>query len=178
MIINTIPLLDSAQRRPDLLEHVHAIVVTPALAQQWLARNTHNRGLKPTSIDRFSTDMREDEWQWNGGTICWSEDGVPLDGQNRLHAIVEAGVDVPMLIVGDLPNDAQRDIDTGISRKLGDVLTLRKEPNATSLAALIRVTSMRVAVVRSQLIHRSKQHFCYMPLLDPHPSPRDNVNPT
>ena len=67
------------------------VMVTPELAAEWLTHNTHNRGLKPIAIKRFAEDMTTGDWQWNGESIRFAADGTLLDGQNRLHAIVDSG---------------------------------------------------------------------------------------
>lgn len=177
-MINNVPDLSSANHRPELMSDVYAIDCTPEIAERWLSRNTHNRGLKTSSIARFVEDMQSGEWTWQGGTICWSSDGVLLDGQNRLHAIVRSGVTVPVLVVTNLAPESQRDMDTGISRKLADVLALNGEANASSLAAIVRACEQWESGQRRSIgAQGSTPVSRCMAFLGEHPEIRDIVLP-
>jgi hypothetical protein len=161
--------------RSDLLADVTVMDVTPAMASEWLTHNTHNRNPKTRSIDRFSSDMSVGAWQWAGSSICFAADGTLLDGQNRLHAIVKSGCTVPFIIVRNLPMQAQVDIDTGVSRKLADVLTLNGETNATTLAAILRSCAAWDRGARVSLFHGSEGGSISSSLafLAQHPETRD-----
>lgn len=126
--------------------------ITPALAKRWLRQNTHNRPLRERVVSGYAADMRNGDWVEDGQSIKFARGrvvllndpplrgGALLDGQHRLSAIVAAEVCVRMLVVTNLHDSAQEVMDTGAKRSLGDVLRLRGEPYAISLAA----TLMRV----------------------------------
>lgn len=154
------------------------VMVSPEIAAEWLTHNTHNRNLKPNAIKRFVADMLAGEWQWTGEPIRFAVDGTLIDGQNRLHAIVESGVTLPMLVIRGLPMDAQRDIDTGTPRKLQDVLKLNGEPNASSLAALLRAIDAWESGVRRSFKNVGSSHSKCLRLLADHPGIRDLVQPS
>lgn len=112
--------------------------ITPEVAREWLARNTHNRNMRKVAHERYMRDMLDGEWSFTGAPITFDYNGVLIDGQNRLTAIAESGVSVPAVVIFGLEPAAQEDTDTGIPRKFVDVLTLRGENNASHLAALVR----------------------------------------
>jgi hypothetical protein len=117
-------------------------LITPELAREYLTFNTHNRPLKPARVRAYAEEMRSGNWRCNGEAIKFGEDdsGQPIlfDGQNRLHAILEAKVPITMLVVRGLGVRDQEVMDTGVNRKLNDVLALRGESNSNNLAAAVR----------------------------------------
>lgn len=112
--------------------------ITPAVAELYLAKNTHNRTLRPTKIGQYASDMQAGRWRWNGSTIVFGHSGQMDDGQHRCHAVIESGCTVRMLVVRGAELGAQETIDTGIGRKFQDVLKLRGETQWVSLAAAVR----------------------------------------
>lgn len=113
--------------------------VTPDIAGEWLATNTHNRHLRKTLVEAYARDMREGRWQFTGEPIKFATDGTLLDGQHRLHAVVRAEVDLPLLVVRGLSPAAQDAMDTGSRRTTADALSLRGEKNAVVMSALAKM---------------------------------------
>jgi hypothetical protein len=114
--------------------------ITPDLATQWLRQNTHNRNLRERVVNGYAADMLAGAWVEDGQSIKFSVDGILLDGQHRLAALAQSGVTLRMLIVRDLPDTTQDTMDTGAKRTMADVLKLRGESYAITLAAgLLRV---------------------------------------
>lgn len=122
---------------------VELVNITPDMAAEMLTHNTHNRNLK-SKHRAYADDMALGAWSFTGAPITFDRHGVLLDGQNRLHGLILAGEDrpdlvVPMLVVRGLEPDAQDDTDTGVMRKLQDILTLHGEENPVTLAAVLRL---------------------------------------
>lgn len=115
------------------------VTVTPKLAEHLLARNTHNRGISKARVEQYAGDMRRGEWQLNGEAIKIAVDERILDGQHRLVAVLEADVDVQMLVISGLPHAAQETMDQGRNRTMGDVLKLRGEKSCNTLASAARI---------------------------------------
>lgn len=113
--------------------------VTPADAAEMLAANTKNRTLRRLLVETYAADMSKGAWQFTGEAVKIATDGVLLDGQHRLEAIVAAGVTIPMLIVRGLPRETQDVMDSGAKRTPADALRLRNEPNAVPLASVARM---------------------------------------
>lgn len=153
--------------------------VTPDLAAEWLVHNTHNRSLKRLAIARFASDMKNGDWRFNGEPIRFAIDGTLIDGQNRLHAIIESGCTVRMLVARNLPMEVQETTDTGTARKLPDILALRGEVNSSSLAALVRrVHGWKNGRRRSLGSGQDTSHLAMIRTLEEHPELRDLLQPS
>jgi hypothetical protein len=112
--------------------------VTPALAAKWLASNTRNRNLRPRAVANYARDMVAGNWHFNGEGIKFSTDGRLLDGQHRLAAVIEADTTVQLLVIWDLPEEAQETMDTGRKRLPQDMFALRGEINSGIVASVTR----------------------------------------
>lgn len=114
--------------------------VTPDVAQDWLARNTLNRRIRPRVVEGYARDMIAGHWRMSGEAIKFSKSGQLLDGQHRLQAVVASGATVPLLVVRGLEDAVQSVMDTGVARTAGDALRLRGDTgNYTRLAAAARL---------------------------------------
>lgn len=117
---------------------VEVVAVTPRLAQEWLGRNSSNRRLRDATVRGYAEAMSRGEWRAAAGEpIYFNEEGTLENGQHRLAAQVAAGATVTH-IVRRSSDGAQDVADTGIGRKLADVLRLRGEKNYAMLAATLR----------------------------------------
>ena len=113
------------------------ITVTPAIAEQLLAKNTNNRKVSAIGVAKIKRSLARGEWKLNGEAVKVSQDGRVLDGQHRLIACVESGIPFQTLIITGLPDDVQSTLDTGKSRSIADVLALRGVSNANHVAATV-----------------------------------------
>lgn len=113
--------------------------VTPEMAQSWLIANGRNRTLSASGVQRLVGVIQRGEWMPD------STDGVGLDtngavvnGQHRLHAVVEAGVPVTMLVVRDVDPSVIKVIDQGRGRTLTQWLQIDgRYPLPTQLASAV-----------------------------------------
>ena len=105
--------------------------ITPKLAAQWLSENNnHNRPIRTGHVNRLAEDMREGRWNEDGSPFRFNVNGVLMDGQHRLHAIVKSGETVRnCVVIRGLPEDSFHTIDTGAKRSLSDVLNISGEKN-------------------------------------------------
>ena len=179
-------VLSTAQDGP-----VYTLVdITPDLAKKWLAQNTHNRNLRERVVNGYAADMRDGNWVEDGQSIKFAKGdvvlldnppingGALLDGQHRLSAVVTAGVPVRMLVVSNLDDSTQEVMDTGAKRVLGDVLKLRGEQYAVSLAAvLMRVYQWKQGYRKNlkSAGHSRPTHRQLLEVLEQHPEVRRSV---
>lgn len=126
----------------DLFLDVEFAAITPEMAREWVGFNTHNRSLRARSVTAYAADMKNGDWHANGESIKFAADGTLLDGQHRLHAVIESDVTVKMLVVRGLPNQAQDTLDNGLKRTFADVLRLRGEAATVTLASVARRVAM------------------------------------
>lgn len=110
--------------------------ITPALAQQMLSRNTHNRALNLSHVDEYTRDMLSNNWHENGDGIRFDWTGTMVDGQHTATAIMRSGVTINTLVVTNLDPAVQATIDAGRKRSAADMFTLASEANSSILASV------------------------------------------
>lgn len=129
------------------------IDVTPLMAEQWLRENnTHNRKYYENTALGYEKDIKNDAWCVNNQGIGFDVNGVLIDGQHRLAAVVKAGRPVKMLVVTGLPErqgkaemPTQGTIDRVKVRSVGDNLSLvRGIDNANTKVAIANVIALKV----------------------------------
>jgi hypothetical protein len=131
---------------------IRLVDVTPEMAQRWLNEcNTHNRKKSESTIDAYSLDMKRGTWGLNHQGICFDEDGVLIDGQQRLEAIVRSGKTIRMFVFRNMPRNygennersTQDTIDGGRTRTVADRLVLSHGiENAGLKAAVVSVVAL------------------------------------
>lgn len=119
--------------------HIIPQTVTPDVALRFIEANTRNRPKRPAVVAKYANLMAKGEWRFNGDTIRIDRNGVLLDGQHRLHAIVESGVAQDMIVVSGLDPDVFTTIDVGAKRSAGDALALLGVANANDRAAAAKL---------------------------------------
>ncbi len=122
--------------------------VDDEMALAWLARTEelgfHNRRLSNQFIKRYAHAMREGRWQLNGETIILDESGALLNGQHRLHAVLEVTtsdegpVFIEMLVAQGVKRSTFQTMDQGVKRTAGQILGIGGISQGESLAALVR----------------------------------------
>jgi hypothetical protein len=115
------------------------ILVTPKVAEEWLAKNTSNRPLRDNYALFLAEEMVDGRWRQNTGeTIKFSKSEKLLDGQHRLQAVVVSGISIRFDVVFGLDDSIMDVIDTGLKRTAGDVLSLRGATHATLKASIVK----------------------------------------
>ena len=101
------------------------MTVTPELAKEWLTKNIeNNRNKSRSKIDAYAKDMRAGRWQLNGEAIRFNQSGKLVDGQNRLSAVIQAGVPVEMCVIIGV-SDEVNIYDCGWLRRPEHVLQMK-----------------------------------------------------
>lgn len=117
--------------------------VTPDKAREILTKqNTRNRSIRQTQVKKLATDILEGRWKLTSQAISIDIDGVLIDGQHRLAAVVQAGKTVQMLFATDCEPDTFDVIDTGLGRTAADVVGLAGGKRASIIAAGIKTTTL------------------------------------
>ena len=94
----------SPTRAADL--DLEIMTITPELAQEWLDRGGTNRKTTRRRIEAMTAAIQRGEWRLTGEAIKLDDEGRVRDGQNRLHAIVEAGIPVRSVVARGVGADA------------------------------------------------------------------------
>jgi hypothetical protein len=113
------------------------VTITPRLARKLLEQNTNNRDISPGNLAKIKLIMERGEWELNGEAIKIAKNGRILDGQHRLMAAIETATTFSTLIVYGLDDETQETMDSGKSRTIANVLTLRGYKNAARLASIV-----------------------------------------
>lgn len=112
--------------------------LTPALAEALIARNVHNRNVSRSRVASYAKEIREGRWSDNGQTIVVADSGELLDGGHRCHAVILAGIAIPIVLVENVADPrAFHTIDTGKTRTNTDVLTISGQKNTQALGAVL-----------------------------------------
>ena len=116
--------------------------VGPDLAARWLDGNTHNRPLKQTLVNRFIRDMQAGRWQLTHQGIAFDTDGMLIDGQHRLWAIMLSAVTVRTRVFFNEPLENMKAVDTGLARSNFDVLHLAGDAGDMTASHLATLRAM------------------------------------
>lgn len=128
----------SAKPNPTTAQTIALEHITPELARAYLDRNPVNRKPVAVVVERYKRDMISNHWRLSGDAIRFNTKGDLIDGQHRLMACIEAGVPFDSYVIRGLDEDVINVIDSGRSRRAGDILTIRGYTQAALLASTSR----------------------------------------
>lgn len=124
------------------------MLVTPALAAEWLKRNTRNRPIDRLAVGRLVEVIQSGGWRTTHQGIAIGADGALYDGQHRLHAIVAAGASVMVAVTTGLVADDLPAIDSNVgkgTRTAADIVKMTRGVTLTTPAvAALSFASMIV----------------------------------
>jgi hypothetical protein len=66
--------------------------ITPARAAEMLTANVNNVPVSKRKVGQYTSDLLDGLWRLIPGNIAFSRTGVLMNGQHRLHAIIQSGV--------------------------------------------------------------------------------------
>jgi hypothetical protein len=113
------------------------IELSPEKAEEILKFAHPNRNVSKNLVHRYAREMAADNWRVNGETIVISNHGRVLDGQHRLQAIVNSGVNIWTFLVTGIEESSMNTFDTGRARSAADILSMTGHANAKVLAPLL-----------------------------------------
>ena len=111
-------------------------IITPSMARSILEKNKVNRPINPSNIGFLMNEINKGNFLYNGEPIIISKCGMLIDGQHRLHACIETGINIEANIVDDVSIESMQTIDTGRNRTASDVFNINGIRNATQAAAV------------------------------------------
>ena len=126
-------------------------MITPETAKELLSKNTMNRGKQKAVIESYARLMRNGLWkEGTGEPIKIATDGTLLDGQQRLTALIKAGVTLEFCVIKGMDKDVFPVLDTGKIRSPGDTLHISGVQSAQEVAAGIRKFYLLIAGMYSK----------------------------
>jgi hypothetical protein len=146
-----------------------------------------NRGFKAMLVTRIASDILRGDWYVHTGeTIKFEKErdghlhGADLvDGQNRLRAIVQAGMPTDVWIAVGVPRNAFVYLDSGERRTLKDVLHSSGENHPGILAAALTLLGKwDPTTSTTRLSGTTVSHAVARKILDADPSVRQSLERT
>ena len=112
--------------KPDLVNLVdlQVIYVTPEMAAEWLRSNTANRKPSQAAVRRWAKIMLAHSWKLCADAIAFDVNGVLINGQHRLMAVVESNMTLPFVVAFNFPEDSKESFDIGKKRQLHEIITI------------------------------------------------------
>lgn len=116
--------------------------ITPKMAEHYFGKNNNNRNFNQRTSNSYARMMKEGFWTLNGESIKFYENGDLADGQHRLKAIIDTGLNLTTYVMRGLSLDAQSTIDQQRKRTAGDILKMHGVANGNRLAAIVRMVNL------------------------------------
>lgn len=111
--------------------------ITPFEAKVYLRQSKGNRPLKKAKIASYGRDMKSGKWVSNGETVIFDAEGALIDGHHRLNACVKYDAPFETIVVRGAPVEAQKTIDMGAARTVGDALAFHGYKNSNHMNAVV-----------------------------------------
>jgi hypothetical protein len=117
-----------------------SMIVTSSIAKDLLNYNLDNRRIRKEKVSHYARQMKEGTWKSNTHEyVKIATSGRILDGQHRLHAVIEANVPVELQFVFNCDESIFDVIDSGLNRNAGDVFHIQGIKNGNSIPSIINV---------------------------------------
>lgn len=129
---------------------VAIVTITPAIAEELLKYNTHNRPRQERRIKEYIADMQKGKWVLSESAIGFDKDGVLTNGQTRLEACVKSGKSFQTILCTVLEQNIH--MDTGNVRRVIDNIILNGD--ADELICVNRVSLSTVCDVLRIIGHQ------------------------
>lgn len=114
--------------------------ITPREALEILARSVGQtqRNLDQRRVSLYAQQMKGGQWRVTHQAIALDDDGVLIDGQHRVNAVVKAGIPVQMMVARGADPSTFDAIDNGRPRGPANALSIAGYSNVNVLASAIR----------------------------------------
>jgi hypothetical protein len=130
--------------------------ITPDIACLYLKFNNNNRPLRKSHIWELASDMIKGNWQVTHQGIAFDITGRLIDGQHRLHAIIEAGVPIKTSVTRGCSASSFSILDRGSNRSASDILGWPKRITEVITLALRITTGTNPTVSNIKLMEGSR----------------------
>jgi hypothetical protein len=101
-----------------------------------------NRRVNQSHVAKLATDMKNGHWARNHQGLAFDKNGILIDGQHRLWAVIESGTTQTFLVTTGLDRGAQLTIDLGKGRSTVDVAVI---------AGMTDVRTLHVGIIKALL---------------------------
>jgi hypothetical protein len=110
------------------------------MAEAWLAtaHGLPQRSMTARRVQQYASQMVRGQWRVTHQAIAIDPEGVLIDGQHRLAAVVLSRQTVRMPVAFDVPRESFDVLDTGFARTTASILHIAGVGDANALAAAAR----------------------------------------
>lgn len=120
------------------------ILLTPALAAEYLTHNVANRAIRKQRVEQIARDILNGKWVFDGAAITFDSEGHLRGGQHRCSAVVLAGernpnVAVKTVVVRGVDPDSTLTANSGLPTTAADILSMFGVANAVNIGAALRL---------------------------------------
>ncbi len=148
----SVATLETRVTRKPLGLKFEIVTVTPEMAAAWLTKNVKNRKISHKHKAQYVRDMKSGNWRITGDAIRFDNKSNLIDGQHRLQACIDAGVNFTTAVIYGLQSDDQDVIDTMRPRTAADALAMHNHHGTILLASMCRlIASMKADVNLAQI---------------------------
>lgn len=116
------------------------VLIGPEMAADLVKKQGSNRRLSPRVVSKYAASFTARTTIWQ--PILLDDRDRVLDGQHRLHAIIESGKTVSCFVISGVPSSVWDDLDQGKSRLLGDVLSAMRVKHSSAIASGLVLVDM------------------------------------
>jgi hypothetical protein len=99
------------------------VTITPEIAEEMLTHNSCNRGVSGQLVKKYADDMMSGNWDLTPQPIVFDKEGVLMDGQHRLMAVVRSGLSNRFVVCTGAP--LTYNIDVGRKRTILNQLQMK-----------------------------------------------------
>lgn len=146
--------------------------ITPDYARELLATNTKNRLLRTHAVRSMTRDIINGDWKLTGESIKIDKNGVLIDGQHRLNAVIKANMAIRCVVCYNVDEEAMSVIDSGIKRTMSDRFKINGVIYPSQTAAVINFMHTLARGSKGLVALTSSE---YELLLERHPDITDSV---
>lgn len=136
------------------------VLITPPMAARIVAKNSSNRPLRLGHVNYLSRCMTNKEFKTTHQGIAIDRNGNMVDGQHRLHAIMQSGIPQRMVIAYDVEADTFGALDQGLKRTHADILNAPTKLVEVSRLAATIISGRKGAPTTQEVVnvHEVLQH--------------------
>lgn len=127
--------------------------ITPTIAERYLNTMNGNRKLTNDNIDFLVGQMKSGRWYLTHQGIAFDEEGRLIDGQHRMWAVIESGMEVPMYVARGVPRESVTVLDTGKVRNYAAHAHFNGDDPDSFAAAIARVLVLGPGMYRKPIPH-------------------------
>lgn len=115
--------------------------IGPDFARRLIGLNTENfRNVDQKRVNRYAADMVKGNWDLTGDTIKISS-GILIDGQHRLLAVIQSGVEITTAVAYDVAESSFH-VDKGKPRSFAQWLSYKGYSHANNVASIVKLVLM------------------------------------